>query len=170
LFLQGKYEYEKKTDFFPVYKHITNTNTNKMIKVVDTFCNFVWFEDNDVVDACVDAMKKQKLHVCAKSRMGRYLWESHYSMQALQWQRLCDILRQQGIGTSVLWSIDSSVYHTPLVADLDCMWEDLDGVEATMNKQPRAVTSSWVFSELRRRQGWRNGLRRAWLAAVVFAG
>jgi hypothetical protein len=147
-----------------------------MIKEVDMFYFFACRNGEEThthgeytVCVCVDAMEKQKLHVCAKDRTGHYLWEG-YPMQALQWQRVCDILRQQGIGTSVLWSIYSSAYLTPLLADLDCMWEDLDGVEAKINKQPRAVTSSWVFSELRRRQAWRNGLRRAWLAAVVFAG
>jgi hypothetical protein len=140
-----------------------------MIKEVDSFSGFTghWLEDN-AVDACVDAMEKQKLHVCAKNGDGFYLWEKCF-MAPLQWQRVYKIMRQQGIRTSVLWSFHSFAYHSPLLADLDCMWEDLDVIQAGMNEQ-LYYDILWVSPELRRRQGWRNGLRRAWLAAVVFAG
>jgi hypothetical protein len=112
-------------------------------------------------------MEKCSLHVCAKNNQKHYLWEA-FRMAPLQWQRLCDILHRQGFGTSVLWSRDSSAHHTPLVADLDCLWENLDVIEATASTQPHG-NFTWIHREVARRQkdGWRNGLRRAWLAATA---
>ena len=139
-----------------------------MIKELDTFSGFTchWLQDN-VVHACVDAMEKQKLHVCAKNGDGLYLWEC-CSMAPLQWQRVCEIMRQQGIRTSVLWSFHSFAYHSPLLADLDCMWEDLDVIQAGINE--KLYDTLWITHELKRRREWRHGLRRAWLGAVVFEG
>ncbi len=164
-------ELQKRTEWKNGLRHAwlaAAAKTNEMIKYVDSFYSFAIAEDNEtLVRVCVDAMEKQKLHVCARNRTGHYLWEN-YIMAPLQWQRVCDIVRQQGIEMSVLWSADSSAYHTPLVADLDCLWEDLDVIQAGINKQ--LYDTLWITHEVTWRQEWRHGLRRAWLAAVVFAG
>lgn len=145
-------------------RHTTqNTTLKKMIKDVITFHGFgistgyLGSSIEGLVDACLDAMEKCRLHVCAKNNQKHYLWEA-FLMQPLQWKRVCDILHRQGLGTSVLWSTSSSAYHTLLVADVDCMWENLDVI--------KHGKLTWVYREVERRQ-WRNGLRRAWLAVTA---
>jgi len=144
-----------------------------MIKDVITFHGFgistgyLGSSIEGLVDACLDAMEKCRLHVCAKNNQKHYLWEA-FLMQPLQWKRVCDILHRQGFGTSVLWLPESTAYHTLLVADVDCMWENLDVIKACASSQPHG-NFTWVYREVERRQkdGWRNGLRRAWLAATA---
>ena len=145
-----------------------------MIQEVYTFYFFAekyggCSHESMVATVCVDAMEQQKLHVCAKNSVGLYLWYA-YSMTPLQWQCVCNILRQKGIGTSVLWLPGSTAYRTPLLADLDCVWEDMDCIEesiASIQGTKTRALISWISFQLARRQGWKNGLRRTWLAAVV---
>jgi hypothetical protein len=135
-----------------------------MIKEVDMFCSFADGRDLelDTVDVCLDAMEKCEVLVCAKNSVGQCLWEA-YVLEPLQLQRLCDILHQQGMRASVLWTKGSNLCHAPSV---DCLWEDLHAIVAwTSMEQLGGYYTSWITLELERR--WKRGLRHAWLAAVV---
>jgi hypothetical protein len=145
-----------------------------MIKDVYTFFSFAQnyaqgTHESIVAAVCVHAMEQHKLHVCATNSIGLFLWDA-YSMTLLQWQSVYNILRQKGIGTSVFWHTGSTAYRTPLLADLDCVWEDMDCIEefiASIQGTKTRALISWIPCQLARRQGWTNGLRRAWLAAVL---
>lgn len=126
------------------------------------FCSFADGRDLELetVDVCLDAMEKCELLACAKNSVGQYLWEA-YVMEPLEWQRLSDILRRQGMGTSVLWTKGSRLDHALFA---DCLWEDLPAIVAWTSVEQLGYTSS-ITLELERR--WKRGLRHAWLAAVV---
>ena len=124
------------------------------------FCSFADGRDLELatVDVCLDAMEKCELHVCAKNSVGHCLWEAHV-LEPLQWQRLCDILHQQGMRASVLWTKGSNLCHAPSV---DCLWEDLHAIVAWTSMEQLGGYTSWITLELERR--WKRGLRHAWLA------
>jgi hypothetical protein len=149
---------------------------------------FSALESVETVDACLDAMQDGTLHVCAVSEIfGNYrLWET-MPMSIAQWERLCGLLQRSAVPSSVVWNFksrsllfrveDSSTDYKwgrfllkrPELVGIDYLWEDLDAVRQFLERwDKKEWPETEVFRcEIKLRQSWAQGLRRAWLVALL---
>ena len=132
---------------------------------------FMTLEDEYVcADACLGGMEEGELDVLAQNFFCHYLWEE-FSLLPRQWQRLCAILHQRRIPSSILWHKMTRVHDEPELADIEYMWEDLATVQFVLTLWRKQVGKSssldWIERELERRRAWFTGLRRVWLLAAL---
>jgi hypothetical protein len=117
-----------------------------------------------VASTCLKAMEEGALDVHAQAS-GMYLWEIY--MPAHLVPRLC-ALRPR---LDLLW-VDGALwgefYYTAeeaiALTQMEYLWQDLSVVQRYVCNQAR---EAWVGKELRARQTWCAGLRRAWILATM---
>jgi hypothetical protein len=122
-------------------------------------------------DACLGGMEEGEFDVLAQNDPCRYLWEE-FSLLPRQWVRLCAILHQRRIASSILWYKMSRVHDKHELADIEYMWEDLERIQRVLTMWRNSVGKlncrlDWIERELERRRAWFTGLRRVWLLAAV---
>ena len=146
----------------------------KECDVIDTCLDGMEDDECDVIDTCLSAMEDGELNVLSRNQDEYYFWE-WFPLTPRQWERICAVLRRQGIASSLLWTPLRVrlpyCKNTGLRAGIEYLWEDLDGIEELVLSRHKGYDCSeckWLKGELeRRRRSWATGLRRAWLVAVT---
>ena len=123
-------------------------------------------------DWCIGAMERGTLLVHARTNFGHCLWHEFF-LTACQWDRICRLrppVRDIWTGSSLVFDTQDMDANTTLV-HIEYLWTDLDVVDNYCSKFVQLggyyCMIQWIADEVDKRRRWADGLRQAWLVAVV---